>query len=158
MRQNHPRAAAAEFLHQAAAALSDRHLHVGPMLRRIVCSALLTVAPVGAAAAQDYSIGSGFGAFGGFDMNWDVACRTLTAGTSAASCDAAGSTTSTFYDAALVTVAPSGWATVGGAAGGSYISRTADASLRGSVANEAANFEYTYRTRIDIGAQHPNAF
>jgi hypothetical protein len=128
------------------------------MLRRVVSTLALAVAPLGAAAAQSTSISTGVGALGGFDASWEVACRTLTVGSSSSSCDAAGSATRTYHDAALVTVMPSGWATVGGASGGAYISRVADASLRPSAGNELANFEYSYRTSFDIGANDPNQY
>jgi hypothetical protein len=127
------------------------------MLRRLVCSAALTLAPFGVASAQALSISTGFG-LGGFDNTWDVACRTLTAGTSSASCDPTSALTPTYHDAALVTVAPSGWASVGGATGGGYISRVADASLRGNTGDELANFEYSYRTSFDLGSNDPNEF
>jgi hypothetical protein len=128
------------------------------MLRRVVCSSLLVIAPLGTAAAQGLTLGTGTSASGGLDRNWDVACRTLTAGSSSASCDAAGSTTTTFHDAAVVTMAPSGWATAGTMQGGSYISRVADASLRGGAGNELANFEYTFRTAFNITSGDPGDF
>ena len=128
------------------------------MLRRVVCSSLLVLAPLGTAAAQGLSLSTGTSASGGLDQRWDVACRTLTAGSSSAACDAAGSTTNTFHDAAVVTVAPSGWATAGSMQRGSYISRVADASLRADSGNEMANFEYTFRTRFDLGSASPNNF
>jgi hypothetical protein len=128
------------------------------MLRRIVCSSLLVLSPIGAAAAQGLTLGTGTSASGGLDQRWDVACRTLTAGSTSAACDGMGSTTSTFYDAAVVTVAPSGWATAGTMQGGSYISRVADASLRGDAGNELANFEYVYRTSFTITSGSPSDF
>jgi hypothetical protein len=128
------------------------------MLRRVVCSSLLVLAPLGTAAAQGLTLGTGTGASGGMDQRWDVACRMLTAGSTAAACDGMGSTTDTFHDAAVVTVAPSGWATAGSMQGGSYISRVADASLRAGVGNELANFEYTYRTSFNITSGSPSDF
>ena len=128
------------------------------MLLRVVCSSLLVIAPLGTAAAQGLTLGTGTSASGGLDQRWDVACRMLTAGSTSASCDGMGSTSNTFHDAAVVTVAPSGWATAGSMQGGSYISRVADASLRGSTADELANFEYTYRTSFNITSGSPSDF
>jgi hypothetical protein len=128
------------------------------MFRRVVCPSLLVLTPICAAAAQGTTLGTGTTASGGFDQRWDVACRTLTAGSTSAACDGAASMNPTFYDAAIVTVAPSGWATAGTLQGGSYISRVADASLRAGVGNELENFEYTYRTSFNIAAGSPSDY
>jgi len=111
------------------------------MKKSLLAVAFLALAPLATAQAQVFDL---FPTDGG--GAWQVKCTVLT-GAPAPVCN------DTYFDAARVTVSPSGWASVpvaGPAGDAYYIAPTANASLWPSAPNEAMNYQYTFRTTFYV--------